>query len=227
MNDTTGENVLPDAISLIRPNDTVLIGGFSNIGCPLHLLYELARHPEIDALTTVSEDFGYSSLPFIQGPETLLRNGQLKKIVVSFLGHAAVEEAYRRGEIELELIPQGTLAERLRAAGAGLGGFYTPTGVGTEAALGKETREIDGRRYLFEKPLSGDVALIKAYKADPVGNAVFKLTAANFNLCMAMAARTVILETEKLVAPGEIEPDSVHLPGLFVDRIVVAEEALF
>lgn len=218
---------LSEAMSFIRKGDTVLIGGFSNIGCPLHLLYELARYPEINNLTTVSEDFGYSSLPFVQGPETLLRSGQIKKVVVSFLGHPAVEEAYVRGEIELELIPQGTLAERLRAAGAGLGGFYTPTGVGTEAAQGKESRDIDGRQYLFEKPLFGDVALIKAYKADRYGNAVFKLTAANFNLCMAMAAQTVILETERLVELGEIEPDSVHLPGIFVDRIVVAKEAVF
>ena len=123
-------------------------------------------------------------------------------------------------------MPQGTLAERLRAAGVGLGGFYTPTGVGTEVEEGKECRVIDGKKYIFEKPLRGDVALIKAYKADKMANAIFKLTANNFNTVMAMAADTVILEVEKLVDVGEIEPDPVHLPGIFVDRIVVEEGAM-
>lgn len=218
---------IKSAAGLVKSGDTVLIGGFSNIGCPLHLVYELARHPEINGLTTVSEDFSYDGLSFVQGPEALLRNGQIKKVIVSFLGHAAVEKAYAEGRIELELIPQGTLAERLRCAGAGLGGFYTPVGVGTEVEDGKETKIIDGRKYILEKPLRGNVALIKAYKADRMGNAVFKLTANNFNTCMAMAADTVILETEKLVEVGEIEPDAVHLPGIFVDRVVLEEGAMF
>lgn len=215
------------AIDMVRKNDTVLIGGFSNIGCPLNLLYELAARPDIDGLTTVSEDFSYSGLSFVQGPEMLLNNKQLKKVVVSFLGHPAVEKAYDDGAIELELVPQGTLAERLRAAGAGLGGFYTPTGVGTEVEQGKETRVIDGKKYILEMPLRGNVALIKAYKADKYGNAVFKLTADNFNTCMAMAADTVIMEVEKLVEVGEIDPDCVHLPGVFVDYVVLEEGAMF
>lgn len=124
-------------------------------------------------------------------------------------------------------MPQGTLIERIRAAGAGLGGFYTPTGVGTEAAEGKETRVINGREYLLELPLRGNVALVKAYKADKMGNAVFKLTAGNFNPAMATAADTVILEVEKLVEVGEIEPDAVQLPGIFVDYVVVEEGAMF
>lgn len=216
-----------EAVNLIRSGDTILIGGFSSVGCPLHLLYALADRPDINNLTTVSEDFGYHDLSFVQGPEALLRNGQIKKVVVSFLGHPAVEKAYQAGEIELEFVPQGTLAERLRSAGAGIGGFYTPTGVGTEIAAGRETRIIDGKEYLFEKPLRGDVALIKAYKADIYGNAVFKLTASNFNPVMAMAAKTVLLEVEQLVEPGKIEPDAVQLPGIFVDYIIVEEQPTF
>lgn len=218
---------LSEIQNIIHKGDTILVGGFSNVGCPLHLLYELARHPEINELTTVSEDFGYSDLNFIQGPEMLLKNNQLKKIVVSFLGHTAAEQAYLNGNVDLELIPQGTLAERLRCAGAGLGGFYTPTGVGTEVETGKETKIVDGKKYLLELPLRGNVALIKAYKADLMGNAVFKLTANNFNLCMAMAADTVILETENIVSPGELEPDMVALPGIFVDYIVHESRAMF
>lgn len=216
------------AIDKIKKNDTILLGGFSEVGCPLHLLYELASRPEINGLTLVAEDMSYSGLNFVQGPETLMNNGQLKKIIVSFLGsHKPAEKAVAEGRLQLEFVPQGTLAERLRAAGAGLGGFYTPTGVGTEAAEGKETRIIDGREYVFEKPLHGDVALIKAYKADRYGNAVFKLTANNFNSCMAAAAKTVILEAEKLVNIGDIEPDAVHLPGVFVDYVVLQEGVMF
>ena len=216
------------AIDKVEKNSTVLLGGFSEVGCPLHLLYELASRPEIDGMTLVAEDMSYGGLPFVQGPQALLDNGQLKKVIVSFLGaHKSAEQAVAEGRLELEFVPQGTLAERLRAAGAGLGGFYTPTGVGTEAAMGKETRVIDGREYIFEKPLRGDVALIKAYKADRLGNAVFRYTANNFNTCMATAGKTVILEVEKLVEPGEIPPDAVQLPGVFVDFIVVREGVMF
>ena len=129
--------------------------------------------------------------------------------------------------LEVELVPQGTLAERIRAAGAGIGGFYTPTGVGTVVEEGKETKVIDGKKYLLELPLRANVALVKAYKADRLGNAIFKYTAANFNPVMAMAADLVILETEELLEVGEIEPDQVQLPGIFVDHIVVAKEAMF
>lgn len=216
------------AIDAVKKNDTVLFGGFGNVGAPMHLLYELARRPEIDGLTLVTEDMHNGGLNYVQGPEALLRTGQLKKIIVSFLGnHKAVEQAVMDGRLELEFVPQGTLIERIRAAGAGLGGFYTPTGVGTEAELGKETKVINGRKYLLELPLHGDVAFIKAYKADKMGNAIFKLTAGNFNPSMATAADTVILEVEKLVEVGEIEPDAVHLPGIFVDYIVVEEGAMF
>ena len=195
---------IQSAIDKVKKNDTVLLGGFGNVGAPMHLLYELAKRPEIDGLTLVTEDMHNGGLSFVQGPEALLRTGQLKKIIVSFIGsHKAVESAIMEGRLELEFVPQGTLIERIRAAGAGLGGFYTPTGVGTE------------------------VALVKAYKADPMGNAVFKLTAGNFNMSMATAADTVILEVEKLVPVGDIEPDAVHLPGIFVDYVVLAEGAMY
>lgn len=216
------------AIDQVKKNDTVLLGGFGNVGAPMHLLYELAKRPETNGLTLVSEDMHYGGLSYVQGPEALFRSGQLKKIIVSFLGsHKVIENAIVDGSLEVEFVPQGTLIERIRAAGAGLGGFYTPTGVGTEAAEGKETRVINGREYLLELPLRGNVALVKAYKADKMGNAVFKLTAGNFNPAMATAADTVILEVEKLVEVGEIEPDAVQLPGIFVDYVVVEEGAMF
>jgi 3-oxoacid CoA-transferase subunit A len=216
------------AIDQVKKDSTVMLGGFSEVGCPLHLLYELASRPEINGLTLVAEDMSSSGLPFVQGPQALLDNGQLRKIIVSFLGaHKPAEQAIAEGRLALEFVPQGTLAERIRAGGAGLGGFFTPTGAGTEAAEGKETRMIDGREYVFEKPLRSDVSLIKAYKADRYGNAVFKLTANNFNTCMATAGKIVILEVEKLVEPGEIQPDAVQLPGVFVDYIVVEEGAMF
>lgn len=176
----------------------------------------------------IQEDMHYGGLNYVQGPEVLYQTGQLKKIVVSFIGsHKVIENAINDGKLELEFVPQGTLAERLRAAGSGLGGFYTPTGVGTEVEQGKETKIIDGKKYIFEKPLRGNVALVKAYRADRMGNAVFKLTAANFNPWMATAADTVILEVEQLVEVGEIDPDDVQLPGFFVDYIVVKEGAMF
>ena len=200
------------AIDQIKKNDTVLFGGFGNVGAPLHLLYALAKRPDIDGLTLVSEDMHYGGLNYVQGPEVLYQTGQLKKIIVSFIGsHKVIENAINDGKLELEFVPQGTLAERLRAA----------------VEQGKETKIIDGKKYIFEKPLRGNVALVKAYKADRMGNAVFKLTAANFNPWMATAADTVILEVEQLVEVGEIDPDDVQLPGFFVDYIVVKEGAMF
>lgn len=219
---------LASAIAHVRSGDTVLLGGFNICGCPTNLLYALADRREIRDLTIVSEDFGSSGLSFVQGPETLFVNGQLKKIIVSFLGnHKSAELAIAEGRLEAEFVPQGTLAERLRAAGSGIGGFYTRTGVGTEVEQGKETKIIDGVKYLLEKPLRGNVALVKAYCADRYGNAMFRYTSSNFNICMAMAADCVILETEELVEPGEIPPDRVMLPGVFVDHIVVTREVRF
>ena len=212
------------AIDKIKSGDKVAVGGFGNVGGPMNLLYELEKHPEINHLTTISEDFQMSETPYNQGFTGLLLNGQIDEIVVSFLGHKKAQAKVDAGEVKLTLIPQGTLAERLRAAGAGLGGFYTPTGVGTVVEEGKETKVINGKKYLLELPLKANVALVKAYKADRMGNAVFAYTAQNFNTAMATAADIVILECEKLVENGEIVPDQVQLPGVFVDYVVHCEE---
>lgn len=216
------------AIDQVKSGDTILLGGFTNSGCPLHLLYELADRPEINDLTIVSEDLGYGGLPYKQGPGRLFANNQIKKSIASFVGgNPDVNDLIYSNKLELELVPQGTLAERLRAGGAGIGGFYTPTGVGTIVEEGKEVKEINGKKYLLELPLRGNVALVKAYMADTMGNAIYKYTADNFNTVMATAADIVILEVEKLVNPSEIPPDSVKLPGIFIDYVVLAEEAIF
>lgn len=216
------------AIAKIKSGDSIMVGGFTNFGCPLNLIYELAKHPEINELTQISEDVGWGGLSYKQAQCALIANGQIKELVVSFVGsNQDVTDALNAGKLKLSLVPQGTLAERIRAAGAGIGGFYTPTGLGTVAAEGKEVKTINGRDYLLELPLHADVALIKAQVADRMGNAVFRYTAANFNPVMAMAADTVILETERLVECGEIEPDRVMLPGIFVDHVVLAEEVTF
>ena len=215
------------AIEKVKTGDKVMVGGFTNTGCPLNLIYELAKHKEIRHLTTISEDFGWGGLPYMQGPGRLLANGPIDEIVVSFFGHAEANEAVNNGQVKLTLIPQGTLAERIRAAGAGIGGFYTPTGVGTIVEEGKETKIINGKKYLLELPLHANVALIKCNTADTAGNGVFRYTAENFNPLMAMAADLVILECEKLVEPGSIEPDRVKVPGVFVDYVVHCEEVRF
>ena len=216
------------AIDKVKTGDVIMVGGFTNFGCPLNLIYELAGRREVKELTTISEDFGYAGLPYKQGPGALLANGQMKEVIVSFLGsNPEVNREMQAGNLKLTLIPQGTLAERIRAAGAGIGGFYTPTGVGTVVEEGKETKIIDGRKHLLELPLRANVALIKAHTADRMGNAVFRYTGQNFNPLMAMAADLVILEVEKVVEPGKIEPDRVHLPGVFVDHVVLAEEVTF
>jgi len=216
------------AIDAVKPGDTVLVGGFTNIGAPMNLMYELGKRPEINHLTTVSEDFHYNAedKPW-QGFNPMLLQGQIDHIIVSFFGHKTAQKMMDEGKVKLTLVPQGTLAERLRAAGAGLGGFYTPTGVGTVAEEGKEVREINGRKYVLEMPLPGDVALVKCWKADRMGNAIFNYTAQNFNFAMATAGKTVILECEELVEPGEIRPDEVQLPGVFVDYVVHCPMARF
>lgn len=210
---------IKSAVDKIKAGDRLMVGGFGNIGAPMNLLYELGTRPEINHLTTISEDF-HSSGKEWQSFNPMLLNGQIDEIIVSFFGHKWAQEKMDKGEVKLTLVPQGTLAERIRAAGAGLGGFYTPTGVGTIAAEGKEVREINGRKYVLEMPLSADVAIVKAWKADRMGNAIFNYTAQNFNTAMATAATTVILECEVLVEAGEIRPDEVQLPGVFVDYVV-------
>lgn len=213
------------AVDAIHSGNTIMVGGFTISGCPLGLLKELSRRP-ISNLTTISEDIGFAntvSFP-AEAIRELFTGGRIRKVCASFIGaNPFVNELIQKGELEYELIPQGTLAERIRAGGSGIAGFYTPTGIGTIAEKGKEKKVINGKEFLLELPLRADVALVKAYKADPMGNAVFKYSSMNFNPLMAMAADKVILEVEKLVEIGEINPELVQLPGIFVDQVILSE----
>jgi 3-oxoadipate CoA-transferase, alpha subunit len=207
-----------EAVTAVRDGDVVLVGGFGNGGVPMRLVEALARLGRRD-LTLVSNNCGTGEI----GLALLFKNRLVRKACASFPAQAGNHHfvaAYEAGQCELELVPQGTLAERLRAAAAGLGGFYTPTGAGTELAAGKETREIDGRTYVFERPLRGDVALVTAQLGDRFGNLRHRRSSRNFNPVMAMAARLTIAQVERVVPPGEIDPDDVHTPGIFVDRVV-------
>lgn len=218
---------IKEAIGKIHSGDTVMIGGFTHFGGPNNLINAIAES-NLENLTTISEDLGWSGPAFHQGISFLMERGKISGVITSFIGRNQIaNELIAAGKVELTLVPQGTLIERIRSAGAGIGGFYTPTGVGTVVAEGKETKVINGRTYLLELPLGANVALIKAHTADTMGNAVFRYTGANYNPAMAMAADVVILETEHLVEPGVIEPDRFHLPGIFVDYIVHAEEVAF
>jgi acetate CoA/acetoacetate CoA-transferase alpha subunit len=206
----------------VKTNDTIMIGGFTLWGCPLNLLQELAK-TRVRGLTAISEDTGYANIFFYpkKAVRFLFDNKQISKICVSYIGaNPLINELIQKGELDYELIPQGTLAERIRAGGSGIGGFYTKTGVGTIVEEGKEIKVINGQRYLLEMPLRANSSLIKAYMADHMGNAVFKYSALNFNALMAMAADNVILEVEKVVKNGEINPELVQLPGVFVDHVV-------
>lgn len=217
---------LSAAIDHVKQGDTIMIGGFGGFGIPGNLIWEVARR-NIGDLTVIAEDFGCGWRPYEMNSSPLLIKKLVKKAIISYAGgQQMVSDQVFAGELELEMVPQGTLAERIRAGGAGIGGFYTPTGVGTVVAEGKEARIINGKEYLLELPLRADVSLIKAYKADTMGNAIFKYTGASFNPVMAMAGDIVIMEVEELVEPGEIPPDHVQLPGVFVDYIVKAEEVV-
>lgn len=209
---------LPAAVAGIRDGSTVLIGGFGNAGIPVELIDALIDHGAKD-LTVVTNNAGAGRTDVAK----LLGTGRVRKIVCSYprsSGSVVFEELYAAGKIELELVPQGTLSERMRAAGAGIGGFYTPTAAGTRLAEGKEVRKINGRDYVLEAPLKGDVALIKAETADRWGNLTFRLAARNFAPTMAMAAELTIVQTRKVVDLGSIAPEQVVTPGIFVDRIV-------
>lgn len=211
--------VFPDAAAALHDvsdGATLMVGGFGLCGVPENLIDALQATGATE-LTCVSNNAGVDG--FALGK--LLGTRQIKKMVSSYVGeNKEFERQFLAGELEVELTPQGTLAERIRAASAGLGGFFTPTGVGTLVAEGKETRVIDGRAYVFEKPLHADFALIKAWKGDRHGNLVFRKTARNFNPLMAMAGKVTIAEVEELVEVGEIDPDHVHTPGIFVQRIL-------
>ncbi len=195
----------------------IMAGGFGLCGIPENLIASI-RDKGTRGLTFISNNAGVDDF----GLGLLLRTHQIKKMVSSYVGeNKEFERQFLSGELEVELVPQGTLAERIRAGGAGIGGFFTPTGVGTQVAEGKEIRVIDGKEYVLELPLRADFALIKAWKGDRLGNLLFRKTARNFNPMMATAARITVAEVEELVEPGEIDPDSVHTPGIFVQRILV------
>ena len=209
----------PDAaVAEIADGSTILIGGFGMAGMPLTLIDALIRQGARD-LTVVNNNAGNGDT----GLAALLAAGRVRKMICSFPRQSdsyVFDGLYRAGKIELELVPQGNLAERMRAAGAGVGAFYSPTGVGTPLAEGKEQRTIDGRDYLLEYPIKGDVALIGAYVGDRMGNLVYRKTARNFGPVMATAAALTIAEVKRVVEIGEIDPEVVVTPGIFVDRIL-------
>ncbi len=205
------------AIADIPDGATLAVGGFGLCGNPENLI--AALHAKgVKGLTIISNNCGTTD----DGLGVLLAARQIRKMVASYVGeNHELERQYLAGELELELVPQGTLAERCRAAAAGIAGFYTPAGVGTVVAEGKERREFDGREYLLERPIRADFALVKAWKADPWGNLVFRKTARNFNQPMAGAARVTIAEVEELVPLGALDPDRIHVPSIYVQRLVL------
>lgn len=210
-----------EALQGIQDGATVLIGGFGTAGIPVELIDGLCELPVRD-LTVVNNNAGNGDT----GLAALLKTGKVRKIICSFPRQAdsyVFDELYRAGKIELELVPQGTLAERLRAAGAGIGAFFCPTGYGTELARGRETREINGRHYVLEMPIHGDVALVKAERGDRWGNLVYRKAARNFGPVMATAAKLTIASVHEIVELGELDPETIVTPGIFVDRIVKVE----
>lgn len=208
------------ALSCLRDNMTIMAGGFGLSGNAELCIAEIARRRVVN-LTIISNNCGNQG----KGLAVLLQQKQVKKVICSFIGgNPDLAEQYAAGTVEVELNPQGTLAERIRAGGAGLGGFFTRTGAGTVVAEGKESREIDGKTYIFEKPLRADVAIVRAALGDPDGNLRFYRTARNFNPVVATAADFVVAEVDRLVPRGAIDPDDVHLPGLYVDAIFEAPQ---
>jgi 3-oxoacid CoA-transferase subunit A len=214
------KKIYPDATAalsgLLRDGITILSGGFGVCGIP-SVLIEAIRDSGVRDLTVVSNNAGIDDA----GLGILLRTRQIRKMVSSYVGeNAEFARQYLAGELEIEFNPQGTLAERIRAGGAGIPAFYTRTGAGTQVADGKETRAFDGRDYVMERGIVGDLAIVHAWKGDTEGNLVYRKTARNFNPIMATAARVTVAEVEHLVEPGEIDPDHIITPGLFVKRIV-------
>ncbi len=202
---------------IVADNQTIAIGGFGLCGIPESLISAL-RDSGVTGLTCISNNAGVDDF----GLGLLLQTRQIKKMIASYVGeNKEFERQFLSKELEVELTPQGTLAEKLRAGGAGIPAFFTKTGVGTLVAEGKEVREFDGEEYIMERSLTADVALVKAYKADKAGNLVFRKTARNFNPDVATAGKITVVEVEKLVEIGEIDPDEVHLSGIYVHRIVV------
>jgi 3-oxoacid CoA-transferase A subunit len=214
--------VLPSAeaaVALIPEGATILMGGFGLCGIPENLIHALhARGTR--SLTVISNNAGVDDF----GIGILLKSRQVRKMISTYVGeNKEFERQFLTGELEVELVPQGTFSERIRAAGAGIGGFFTPTAYGTIVAEGKETRVLDGKPYVLEQPLGADFAFVKAWKGDRHGNLVYRRTARNFNPVMATAARTTIAEVEQLVEPGDIDPDHVVTPGIFVRHLIQGE----
>ena len=206
-----------EAVADIPDGATLMAGGFGLCGIPENLILAL-RDRGVRGLTVVSNNCGVDDF----GLGVLLQTRQIRKMISSYVGeNKEFERQYLSGELEVELCPQGTLAERIRAGGAGIPAFFTATGYGTVVAEGKDIRWFDGRPYVMERALVADFAIIKAQKADRLGNLVFNKTARNFNAMMATAARVTVAEVEELVEPGEIDPDDVHVPGIFVHRVLV------
>ncbi|HTY95098.1 MAG TPA: CoA transferase subunit A [Steroidobacteraceae bacterium] len=217
---STSAKVYPDAGSalsgLLKDGMTVMAGGFGLCGIPENLITAL-RDSGVSGLTVISNNAGVDDF----GLGLLLQRRQVRKMISSYVGeNREFERQFLAGELEIEFNPQGTLAERIRAGGAGIWGFFTRTGAGTQVAAGKETREIDGQSYVLETGLTADLALVKAWKGDPEGNLVYRRTARNFNPMMATAGRVTVAEVEQLVGPGELDPDQVHTPGIYVQRIL-------
>jgi 3-oxoacid CoA-transferase subunit A len=207
-----------EAVRDVQDGATIMVGGFGLCGIPEELIEALVRKG-VRNLTTVSNNAGVDTF----GLGKLLHAGQIRKHIGSYVGENKVfEQMVLTGKVELELNPQGTLAERIRAGGAGIPAFFTPTGAGTLVAQGKETREFDGRLYVMEKALKADFALVKAWKADRWGNLMFRKTARNFNPVMATAARVTIAEVEEIVETGALDPDGIHVPSVYVKRVVLA-----
>src|SRR5471032_2115251 len=218
---TRMNKVYPDAASalagIVQNGQTIAVGGFGLCGIPEALIGAL-RDSGVTGLTAISNNAGVDGF----GLGQLLETRQIKKMIASYVGeNKEFARQYLASELELEFTPQGTLAEKLRAGGAGIPAFFTKTGVGTIVAEGKEIREFDGEKYVMERSLVSDVSLVKAWKADKTGNLIFRKTARNFNPNVAMAGKITVAEVEQLVEIGEIDPDDVHLPSIFVHRIVV------
>jgi len=209
-----------EAVSRIPDGATILMGGFGLCGIPENLIRALHARGSKD-LTIISNNAGVDDF----GIGVLLKSRQVRKMISTYVGeNKEFERQFLTGEIEVELVPQGTFSERIRAAGAGIGGFFTPTAYGTIVAEGKETRVIDGKPYVLERPLGADFAFVHAWKGDRAGNLVYRRTARNFNPVMATAARVTIAEVEELVEPGAINPDHVITPGIFVKHVVKGEK---
>jgi 3-oxoacid CoA-transferase subunit A len=209
-----------DAVARIPEGATIMMGGFGLCGIPENLIAALHERGT-KGLTVISNNAGVDDF----GIGILLRARQVRKMISTYVGeNKEFERQFLTGELEVELVPQGTFAERIRAGGAGIGGFFTPTGYGTLVADGKETRTIDGKPYVLERPLRADFAFVKAWKGDSLGNLVYRRTARNFNPVMATAAAVTIAEVEQLVEPGAIDPDHVVTPGIFVQQILQGDK---